>query len=312
MDHRITVISPSYSVVRRYRVLAPSLRGREIEVIEHGLSDNLVTTLCAARDATHIDMQGRLRIVLLGRITREKGSELLAKMINELAHFCDVFLLGAGENGSQFAAIPNVTVVDEYSSAELGAHLITLAPHLGLLLSVVPETFSYTLSELWAAGIPALATRLGAFSDRIVDGENGWLESLDAQRIVKRLMLIDEDREALAVVRGRVQLQPVRTAQDMVSEYRLLRTDQGVIPLRRYYLPRKTHRNPYRNALQSANKTVLFVDRQATYRAVLKEFLQFSANKIEHTPRVSVFSKAVLKRVVDFFLAALSARKSEK
>ena len=46
---------------------------------------------------------------------------------------------------------------------------------LAMSVSIVPETFSYTLSELWAAGIPVLATRLGAFGDRIVDGENGWL-----------------------------------------------------------------------------------------------------------------------------------------
>ncbi len=73
-----------------------------------------------------------------------------------------------------------------------------IAPHMGLLLSIVPETFSYTLSEMWAAGIPVLATRLGAFGDRIRDGQNGWLEPIDAASILARLKEIDNDRAGLA------------------------------------------------------------------------------------------------------------------
>lgn len=311
-DHKIALVSPSQSVVKRYVTLEKSLRGKAIAVIEHGLPHQLVTTLTAARGAIQADIEGRLRIVVLGRTTREKGSALLADIIEELAQFADVWLLGAGEYGSQFRGLSNVTVVDEYSSMDMGAHLTAISPHLGLLLSIVPETFSYTLSELWAAGIPVLATRLGAFSDRIVDGKSGWLESLSAAHICKRLMQINEDRDSLARIRECIKQQSVRSATDMVKDYQLLKADQVGVPLRRYFLPRKTYQNPYRKPLQLAQKSVLFIDRQATYRAVLKEFLQYSAEKIDHTPRLSTIPKALIKRVVSAILAASSARKSKE
>ena len=73
-------------------------------------------------------------------------------------------------------------IIWEYQKLELGDYLRRIDADLGLMLSVVPETFSYTLSELWAAGIPVLATRLGAFEDRIVEAQNGWLIDPVAQQ----------------------------------------------------------------------------------------------------------------------------------
>ena len=49
------------------------------------------------------------------------------------------------------------------------------------LLSVVPETFSYTLSEMQQLDIPVIATRVGSLEERITDGEGkeGDIELLE-------------------------------------------------------------------------------------------------------------------------------------
>ena len=77
---------------------------------------------------------------------------------------------------------------------ELPKILQSLKPDLGLLLSNVPETFSYTLSELFAAGIPPVASRLGAFVDRIEDGVTGWLVSPGGDDLLDKLSELDRPR----------------------------------------------------------------------------------------------------------------------
>ena len=46
--------------------------------------------------------------------------------------------------------------------------------HVGLQLSIWPETFSYTLSELVDAGVPVIAGNLGAQGERIERCRLGW------------------------------------------------------------------------------------------------------------------------------------------
>lgn len=311
MDRRINLVSPSQSVINRYVVLEESLRDRGVQVIEHGLSRDVIERLSQVRYASNPAVKGRLKIVILGRMTREKGGELLAEFIEDVAGFSDIWLLGAGENGQQFKGMSNVTVVDEYSQLDLDAHLISIAPDIGLLLSIVPETFSYTLSELWAAGIPVLATRLGAFGDRIIDRENGWLEPLNADHIRDRLLQINENRDELKLVREHLIQQPIRSAIEMVQQYRLIGSDKDNIPVRRYFLPRKTYQNPYRKQIHEVPNTVLYIDRQATYRGVLREFLQYSAEKVDQTPRISMGAKKILKRIIDIWIRALSPNKAK-
>ena len=310
-EHNIALVAPSISVVQRYSTLEQRMADKTIHVIEHGLASDLVDRFSAAKNALEPADQGRLRIVVLGRMTPEKGELLLAEMINELKGFADIWLLGAGKNGHQFRTMTGVTVVDEYSLQELQEYLVDIAPHMGLLLSIVPETFSYTLSEMWAAGVPVLATRLGAFGDRIRDGENGWLEPIDAASILARLKDIDNNREGLAATRERVLHQRVRTSADMVKDYLAIKPQLGFIPLGRYFLPRRTYQSPYQQPSQK-RETALYIDREATYRSVLREFLQYSSQKIDQSPRLSRFLRTFLTRLLGRSARALSPPKAKK
>ncbi|MBK6738959.1 MAG: glycosyltransferase [Haliea sp.] len=294
MDPKISLVSPSQSVASRYMQLAGSLKKKGVKVIEHGLSRSMIDAMSSVRQYSEPGLESRLKIVILGRMTPEKGSRLLDEFIGDIAVFSDVWLLGAGENGQQFARLPNVKVVSDYTTTDLDRHLVSISPHIGLLLSIVPETFSYTLSEMWAAGIPVLATRLGAFSDRVVDGELGWLEEINAERFYNRIKQINIDREAIALVRDRLRQQPIRSAIEMVDDYQLLKTDPSATPIRRYFLPRKTHQSHHHRQIHNVPNTALYIDAKASYRAVLREFLQYSAQKVDQTPRISTVAKEYL------------------
>lgn len=308
-SNNVWVVAPSASVVRRYETLEPRMRQKEVVVLEHGLPDALVEQFSTLPIRATVKGVERLRIVVLGRATADKGSKLLLQILSQIVEFADIWMLGTGDSGGAFQGIEGVTVIDEYSMTELQAHLTQANPHLGLLLSVVPETFSYTLSELWAAGIPVLATRLGAFEDRISDGENGWLESTDAQCILARLQQIDGDRASLGIITNNVLSQPIRTAGEMVLSYQALQPTLGFIPRARFFLPRRTFQNPYQQAGEQ-DQTRLYIERtygvEATYRGVLREFLQYSAQKVGQTERLPRFIRAAVRRLLGLGVRLLS------
>ncbi|NBO58388.1 MAG: glycosyltransferase, partial [Chitinophagia bacterium] len=47
--------------------------------------------------------------------------------------------------------------------------------HLSIHASIWPETFCISLSEMWDLGVVPIASNIGALSERIRNGENGFL-----------------------------------------------------------------------------------------------------------------------------------------
>jgi hypothetical protein len=62
---------------------------------------------------------------------------------------------------------------------------------LVLYPSAGPETFSYTLSEAWAAGVPVLVPPIGALAERVSESSAGWVMSdvewRDESRMLERI-----------------------------------------------------------------------------------------------------------------------------
>lgn len=298
VQDRVTVVAPSQSVVDRYRQLEARLLDKQIHVIPHGLAGELEQSLRRADVDYTPNAERRLKLVVLGRLTDEKGGELLSRMLPTLTDFSDVWLLGTGESGAEFEGVAGVEVVRSYSSEELGDLLAQVLPDLGLILSTVPETFSYTLSELRAAGIPVLATRMGALQERIVDGESGWLSEPTADSLLTQIQRLNagrrEQRSALDVVRRFLASHREHTASDMVAAYAEVLPRPQYIPLHRYRLPRRSFSNPYTQPESEQSSAAIVFGAQQPYRHILIEFLRYSARKAEVSPRLHPSAGRVL------------------
>jgi len=291
----IALVAPCRSVARRLQSLLPCLVEKPVDVIEHGLSPVLIAGLAAARNQYR--GADRLRIVILGSLAEHKGATLLMPVLGQITAFADLILLGAGEDGRQFSTMAGVSVVDRYERDGLGALLAEWSPDLGLLLSTVPETFSYTLSELHAAGVPVAATALGAFADRIEHNRNGWLFEPQAAELLALLEWLHRSREDIAAVREHVLAAPVRESFAMVADYRDLEKGREVtfIPLVRP----AAGQNPTANYLAHGH---LHIDHQAPFRQVLKDFLRYTAGKVQRTERLP----GMIKKIVGFCLRRLT------
>ncbi len=210
----VTLVSPSRSVPANLKRLDARFERVRFEVVPHGSDEALVP-----QPAPEPARGDRLRVLVFGQMSHAKGLRMLEEALPELVKFCEIYFLGAGEVGELFRHQPHVHVVARFDRKELAAHVASIDPHVGLLASVVEETFNYALSELWMLGVPALATRRGSFPERITEGDTGYLFEPTAAALVQALKGIDADRYTLAAIRARVPLIPRRSAGEMVADY---------------------------------------------------------------------------------------------
>jgi len=292
-EHDVALVAPSPSVGERWRSLMPALERARWSVIPHG---------ARLPDAVPFEppADGPLRLLVIGRLSAEKGGALLEAMLPELAGFAELTLLGCGEDAARFSRAPGVTAVDAFERDALPALIARARPHLGLQLSIVPETFSYTLTEFWHCGVPVLACRVGSLADRIRDGENGFLVEPDAGAILARLRAIDARRAELGPLRAAVGALVPRSREAMVAEYDALlpppasraeRVASGEIA--GAGAPAVVAAGP---ATGRIGLGPISIDPQVRYRQVAHAFWRYTLHKATHSPRLPLSLRRALRR----------------
>jgi GT2 family glycosyltransferase/glycosyltransferase involved in cell wall biosynthesis len=212
----IRIVVPSPWMAKTLRQLDPRLEDASIGVVGHGIDLRPPRLPFPERGAPE-----RLRLVVLGRQSRQKGSELLRAASQGLRELADITVVGGGGNGVALAKDCGWDAIESYREEELPGILARIAPRAAVLASVVPETFSYTLSELWNLGVPPLATDLGAFRDRIVHGDGGFLFAPDPDSLVALVRVLHDEPGRLADLAARLAARPPEpSTTDMVAAMR--------------------------------------------------------------------------------------------
>ena len=78
------------------------------------------------------------------------------------------------------ALAERIAITGEYAEADLPALLAKVKPHVVWFPAQWPETYSYTLSAAIDAGLPIVATRIGAFPERLEGRALTWLVDPEA------------------------------------------------------------------------------------------------------------------------------------
>ncbi len=214
-EFSVEIAAPGQSVLNLQHRLAPSFAALDAKVIPHGFPAMEALQVITPRPRS----DERLRMVILGRMQSAKGQQLLLDALSGLAKYVQVYLLGTGKWGEAFFGISGVDVVLEYDRSELSSMLATIGPDFAALLSVVPETFSFTLSELQQLQIPAIATRTGSFPDRIQHGKTGWLVDLDPQALINQVADLYAAPGQIKAVRRNLPVARPDTLEAMVKAY---------------------------------------------------------------------------------------------
>lgn len=282
------LVAPTESVPRHLATLEPAYARLPFSIIPHGRA-GAADTVSRVADAGRGEKGTRLRMVVLGRLVPQKGLNLLKACLDGLTRHGDLYLLGCGEQGAWFEGRPGVHVMPGYAPERLAELLGGIVPDVGLLLSPVPETFSYTLSELLESGIPVVATRVGSFADRIEEGVHGYLVEPSAASLLERIAWIDAHRDALAAIRLQLAGLPHRSLHDMVADYHALTPLQERPPMR----------CPLGGAALSSRAEVrIFLDFRTDqgFQRFLEHAETYLERKVMHTPRLRSWQKKIAAR----------------
>ncbi|MBS0321706.1 MAG: glycosyltransferase [Proteobacteria bacterium] len=107
--------------------------------------------------------KGARRLERLVELARERGLPLRFVLIGYLDR----------ERGPWQSADARFTIHGRYAPGELPALLRHYGVRAVLYPSVGPETFCYTLSETWAAGLPVIVPPIGALAERVAANGGG-------------------------------------------------------------------------------------------------------------------------------------------
>lgn len=212
-------VSPSAGLPQKLRQLDHRWDAIDFAVIEHGLGYHKRNLFGGAEEGR------RLRVGVLGQLSWHKGRHQLIQLFERTRGFLDFYFLGADDHtlGERFG----MTYVERYTRQELPDLLERFRLDLMLFLPIVPESFSYTLSESWCFCIPPMIRPVGAFGERVAEGHDGFFVSPHDDSVVDLLLEVDQKRDLLRAMAGRLSRKPVWSRESAAGDYyRLWNTHQ--------------------------------------------------------------------------------------
>jgi glycosyltransferase involved in cell wall biosynthesis len=221
LERAAFVIAPSSWAAGLLRRYFPE---HEVRVIPHG-STNGISRADAIRAPLPFCDDGRAVVAVLGAIGPDKGARRLEKLV-ELTRQRGLalrwVLIGYLDRGRDpWQSSDGVFAMHgPYASNALPDLLEHYCVRLVAYPSVGPETFSFTLSEAWTAGLPAVVPPIGALVDRVSATGAGWVlteeEWRSDERMLDRIVAVldpmKKDAYDQAAARARAAPQPALAA----------------------------------------------------------------------------------------------------
>lgn len=168
-------------------------------------------------------------VALLGAIGPDKGARRIERLValarerNAPVRFVLIGYMDV-EHGPMQSADARFTVHGRYVASALPGLLDHYRVALVLFPSAGPETFSYTLTEAWGAGRPAIVPPIGALAER-VQGSGAGVVLTDAEwrdeaqmleRLIAELGVAGRDR--LAAMAAKARALPHATIESMTRQ----------------------------------------------------------------------------------------------
>ena len=118
-----------------------------------------------------------LRVAVIGALGIDKGLEVLLACARDAAErklALNFRVIGHTDDDEALFATGHAFVTGQYAEAEAVALVRAQRPQLAFLPSVIPESWGYTLSIAWQAGLRCAVFDLGAQAERVRQTGFGW------------------------------------------------------------------------------------------------------------------------------------------
>jgi len=187
-----SVVATTPSAAEILKATYPEIEGK-LAVIEHG-RDAAEYSDRRAEGSRH---PGPLRIMTTAQWGEHKGMRLLRDVAERAGLGVEWHILGLrSDDLFDVGASHGAYIRDDFA-----ALVREIDPDVTALFSIWPETYSHTLTESWALGIPVLATDLGAFHDRVTAYGGGMLfdhrDPARAAAVLRELLVAPDHARSL-------------------------------------------------------------------------------------------------------------------
>jgi hypothetical protein len=190
-------------------VARANLPGLEVTVVPNGSPLRARGLPIAARAEFTARAKGRVA-ALVGAIGPHKGARTLEELARHLEG-SDIDLVVVGYLDTRITHgwhSDHLYVHGAYGDDEVAPLLEAYGASLAIFPNAVPESFSFALSDVWAAGLPVLVPGEGALGERVRKHGGGWLlpEGFTARELEARLreLLSPAGAKELARVKSEV------------------------------------------------------------------------------------------------------------
>jgi len=211
------VIVPSEHTAQIIQSYYPDLE-RKMLVISHGLDQ----PDAEKRKHTPFEKQ-TFHIAFLGALNAAKGFEMAVSLIKKESRGIDWYLFGYFEQSvPELERKKNFHNIGPYQRDELPKLIKQYQIDLVCILPIWQETFCYTLSEAIQAGVPVLATQIGAVGARVTEMECGWTvpHMASCEKVMERIWSIRNNTADYEIKLRNVCSLKLKTEKEMCEEYR--------------------------------------------------------------------------------------------
>jgi len=218
LSHAEKVVLPSESS-REILLAAHKLDASRTQVIPHGYEQ-------PGRLPERPPPGPALKVGLLGALAHpQKGADIVLEAVRlsrELPIEWHIFgnpdVFGFRQ---QLEAIGGRVVLHgAYQRQNIVGMLVSKGIDVALFTSVCPETFSFTLSEAYCAGVPPVVPRLGALAERVRATGIGWvIEPHSARAAVECCSRLAREREQLEGMRRKLAGFKHTTVEENAAAY---------------------------------------------------------------------------------------------
>ena len=172
-----------------------------------------------------VSNEGWLNVAFIGGISTDKGGEEIAKIIKHKKASVNWFVLGnIGTPELAELKQSNLSKSGQYKPTALPELLRTNRIDIICILSIWPETYSYTLTEALLNDIPVIVTDIGALGARVRKFKCGEVVSVDnvVDETIEAVQRYGSDRSSLLAIKDRIKEVNIKTVEEMNKEYTVL------------------------------------------------------------------------------------------
>lgn len=171
------VLAPSRDTARRFVRMFPQA---DVRLAPH--TDMASPAGLPGPEVTPLGADVRLKVVVLGGLSRIKGADVLEDVASLAARAgapLEFHLVGHAYRELLKQPRAALTVHGPYLDSDLPGLLAWIKPDLIWFPALWPETYSYTLSSALAFGAPVVAPNIGSFPERLSGRRWSWVMPWD-------------------------------------------------------------------------------------------------------------------------------------